>query len=132
MIQSLFSPNLLCKKYILFNYTYIAYTFVHQTNETFYPTVITLHILNLTIFFCEHFLLCCITPTNMNILYCYNSIYYIISKIFFSFSLNVVLKCNCYLYIITCWCMEYKIVCKYVERTFVSWNNLCPIQMLYS
>jgi len=28
--------------------------------------------------------------------------------------------------------MEYKIVCKYVERTFVSWNNLCPIQMLYS
>ena len=30
----------------------------YQTNETFYPTVITLHILNLTIFFCEHFLHC--------------------------------------------------------------------------
>jgi len=28
---------------------------VHQTNETFYPRVITLNILNLTIFFCEHF-----------------------------------------------------------------------------
>ena len=27
--------------------------------------------------------------------------------------------------------MEYKIVCKYVEMTFVSWNNMCPIQMLY-
>ena len=51
---------------------------------------------------------------------------------FFFFSLNVVIKCNCYLYIITCGRMEYKIVCKYVERTFVSWNNLCPIQMLYS
>ena len=87
-------------------------------------------ILNLTIFFCEDFLHCWFTPTNMTILYCYNSIYYIISKIFFF--LNVVIKCNCYLYIITCWGMEYKIVCKYVERTFVSWNNLCPVQMLYS
>jgi hypothetical protein len=80
--------------------------------------------------FCEHFLHCWFTPTNMTILYCYNSIYYIISKIFFFFFfffINVVIKCNCYLYI-----MEYKIVCKYVERTFVSWNNLCPIQMLYS
>ena len=88
-------------------------------------------ILNLTIFFCEHFLHCWYTPTNMTIMYCYNSIYYIISKIFYFF-LNVVIKCNCYLYIIICWCMEYKIVCKYVERTFVSWNNLFPIQMLYS
>ena len=97
------------------------------------PTVITLHILNLTIFLCEHFLHCWFTPTDMTILYCYNSIYYIISKIFCLFLLlNVVIKCNCYLYIITCWRMEYKIVCKYVERTFVSWNNLCPIQMLYS
>jgi hypothetical protein len=33
---------------------------------------------------------------------------------FFFFSLNVVIKCNCYLYIITCWCMDYKIVCKYL------------------
>ena len=33
--------------------------------------------------FCEHFLHCWFTPTNMTILYCYNSIYYIISKIFF-------------------------------------------------
>ena len=106
---------------------------VHQASEKFYPTVITLHILNLTIFFCEHFLRCWFTPTNMTILYCYNSIYYIISKIFFFFFfLNVAIKCNSYLYTITCWCMEYKIVCKYVERTFVSWNNFCSIQMLYS
>jgi hypothetical protein len=35
---------------------------VHQTNETFYPTVITLHILNLTIFFCEHFSPLLISP----------------------------------------------------------------------
>jgi hypothetical protein len=108
---------------------FLRYKVVHQTNETFYPTVITLHILNLTIFFCEHFLHCWFTPTNMTILYCYNSICYII-LIFFS--LNVVIKCNGYLYITTCWCMEYKIVCKCVERTFVSWNNLFPIQMLYS
>jgi hypothetical protein len=41
---------------------------VHQTNEAFYPTVITLHILNLAIFFCEHFLHCWFTPTSITIL----------------------------------------------------------------
>jgi hypothetical protein len=64
---------------------------VHQTNETFYPTGITLHILNLSIFFCEHFLHCWFTPTNMRMLYCYNSIYYIISKIFFFFFFSMLL-----------------------------------------
>jgi hypothetical protein len=59
--------------------------------------------------------------------YLYNSICYII-LIFFS--LNVVIKCNWYLYITTCWCMEYTIVCKCVERTFVSWNNLFPIHKI--
>jgi hypothetical protein len=57
--------------------------YIKQTKR--FTPVITLHILNLTIFFCEHFLRCWFTPTNMTIMYCYNSIYYIISKIFFSF-----------------------------------------------
>jgi hypothetical protein len=40
------------------------------------------------------------------------------------------IKCNYYKYIITCRCMEYMIVCKYGERTFVSWHTLCRILML--
>ena len=51
---------------------------VHQTNETFYSTVITLHMLNLAILFCVNlYIHCCfLFHRNMTILYCYVIIYW--------------------------------------------------------